>query len=119
VFVVDFMTECRTQAAIAAVAMGGALLPLPITLHHIVPSLIVCLGSGPDVAVALIHVASSIGGATAARHVLPSLLALLTSGGARLPARQRPLRSAGASWLCLTALLTSKTRDMNTAIQGP
>lgn len=73
----------------------GELFPLPIMLYHTVPSLIACLGSGPDAAVALIHVASTIGGAAAARHVLPSLLALLISGAVRMPATQQPLRSAG------------------------
>jgi hypothetical protein len=92
------------QAAIGAVEATGVLFALPITLHHVMPSVMACLGSGPDVAVALIHVASSMGGATVARHVLPSLLALLISGGVRLPAKQQPLRSAGepssSLWLC-------------------
>jgi hypothetical protein len=87
--------ECWVQAGINAVGTAARLLPLPVTLHHIVPSLIACMGSGPDIAVALINVASSFGGVTAGRHVLPSLLALLISGGASLPAKQQPLRSAG------------------------
>ena len=99
------------QAAIGAVEAAGVLFPLPITLHHVVPSLIACLGSGPDVAVAFIHVASSIGGATVARHVLPSLLALLISGGARLPAKQQPLRSAGEpSTFCVFVPLARNCR---------
>lgn len=83
------------QAAISAVEAAGKLFPLPVVLHHIVPSLIACLGSGPDVAVALVHVASSIGGTAAARHILPSLLALLISGAARTISMQQPLRNTG------------------------
>jgi hypothetical protein len=99
--------ESWVQAAITAVGTSASLLPLPVTLHHVVPSLIACMGSGPDVAVALINVASSLGGVTAGRHVLPSLLALLISGGASLPAKQQPLRSAGMTLHPSAVSLTS------------
>lgn len=105
------------QAAIAAVGTAASLLPLPVTLHHVVPSLIACMGSGPDVAVALINVASSLGGATAGRHVLPSLLALLISGGASLPAKQQPLRSAGVtSHPSADALLSCDTSTIDVVL---
>lgn len=69
--------------------------PLPVTLQHIVQSLLACLDSGPDVSVALVRVASHLGGPAASRHILPPLLDLLTSSAVHPSATEQRFRTSG------------------------
>lgn len=66
------------QAVVAAVqGLAQGVLPVPVTLEYLLQPLLSALGSGLDVAVAVIHIAADLGGQLAACHILPSLLAYL------------------------------------------
>ncbi len=69
--------------------------PLPVTLRHIMQSLLACLDSGPDVSVALVRVASHLGSRAASRHILPPLLDLLTSSAVHPSATEQRFRPPG------------------------
>ena len=67
-------------------------LGLPAALEHVLRPLLLQLPGGPHIALALLGLASAIGPAMAARHMLPPLLAML-SCPAKPPS---PAHTAGA-----------------------
>ena len=86
------------QAAVAALqALVQRVLPVPVVLEHLVRPLLGALGSCPDAAVALVHLAADLGGALAARHVLPLLLELLNGAAGGLADTASVARAAGLS----------------------
>ena len=56
-------------------------LPVPVILDHVVWPLLLSLARGPDAALALVGIGRTLGGALAAKHLLPPLLAVLASSG--------------------------------------
>ena len=57
----------------------AAWLPLPVAREHVQVPLLLALPRRPDVALALIALASAFGSAYAAQHIIPPLLAILSS----------------------------------------
>ena len=66
-------------------------LGLPAALEHVLRPLLLQLPGEPHIALALLGLASAIGPAMAARHMLPPLLAMLSC-----PAKPSPGQAAGA-----------------------
>ena len=64
---------------VQAIAEMAAWLPLPVAREHIQVPLLLALPRRPDVALALIVLASTFGSAYAAQHIIPPLLAILSS----------------------------------------
>ncbi len=86
------------QAVVAALqALAQRVLPVPVVLEHLVRPLLGALGSCPDAAVALVHLAADLGGALSARHVLPLLLELLNGAAGGLTDTASVTRAAGVS----------------------
>ena len=54
-------------------------MPVPVTLEHVVWPLLLSLARGPNAALALVGIGRTLGGALAAKHLLPPLLAVLAS----------------------------------------
>lgn len=57
----------------------GAFLPLPVTAEHLIRPLLLRLPARPEVALALMLVGSALGSCAASTHLVPPLLAVLTS----------------------------------------
>ena len=66
-------------------------LGLPAALEHVLRPLLLQLPGGPHIALALLGLASAIGPAMTARHMLPPLLAMLSC-----PAKPSSGHTAGA-----------------------
>ena len=75
-------------AASAAICTTAGLWPLPVTLEHICRPLLLSLAGGPDVAVTLVGLGHAVGGAMAARHLVPALLMVVVSSRSLLPPSQ-------------------------------
>ena len=75
-------------AASAAICTTAGLWPLPATLEHICRPLLLSLAGGPDVAVTLVGLGHAVGGAMAARHLVPALLMVLVSSRSLLAPTQ-------------------------------
>lgn len=114
----------KLQAVVEAVqALAQRVLPVPVILEHLVRPLLGALGTGPDATVALIHVAADLGGALAARHVLPPLLELLNGVTADSADDASAVRAAGtpqhlSCWdlRIWTANLDSKCQNLHVVV---
>ena len=62
-----------------ALAELATRLPLPVVREHVQGPLLASLHRRPDVALALISVAGALGSAYTATHIVPPLLAVLSS----------------------------------------
>ena len=95
--------QLTNTSSTALCGVVSSKLTLPVVLEHVIRPLLLALGNSPDVAVALIGVGSSMGGAMAAVHLLPSLIMVLigsnvlpqtqSAAKGRKPARRRPSES--------------------------
>ena len=54
-------------------------LPLPVTCEHVLRPLLLRLPARPDVALALIRLGPALGSAAASAHLVPPLLAVLST----------------------------------------
>eukprot|EP00884_Botryococcus_braunii_P002555 jgi/Botrbrau1/122/Bobra.0022s0108.1 len=85
------------QAAAQVIQLVAEQMPLPVALEEVVRPLLLLLEGPPDVVPALVGVAGALGGHSAAIHLLPPLLAIITCRTPVSPALRKSEGEEGSS----------------------